>query len=95
MAPVSTRELKDRLSAYLRRAESGERILVMRNGRPIAALVPLAEVAGLDEEGRLRQLAAQDLVQLPESSAPPSWLSTPRIPTRGKPVSEMVLEDRR
>ncbi len=95
MKTVSTRELKDRLSAYLRRAQDGERILVLRGGRAVAALVPLAEVEGLDEDGRLRQLAAQELIELPESSAPPSWLSTPRIPSRGKDASAMVLEDRR
>ena len=94
MAPVSTRDLKDQLSAYLRRAESGERILVMRNGRPVAALVPLAEVEGLDEEGRLRQLAAQNLIELPQPEAPAPF-SGPRIPARGKTASEMVLEDRR
>ncbi len=95
MRSVSTRELKDRLSAYLRHAEGGERILVLRSGRAVAALVPLAEVEGLDEDGRLRQLAAQELVQMPERSEPPSWVSAPRIPARGKDASAMVLEDRR
>lgn len=95
MKTVSTRDLKDRLSAYLRRAQRGERILVLRGGRPVAALVPLAEVEGLDEEGRLRQLAAQELIRLPERQAPDDRFSGPRIPARGKEASAMVLEDRR
>ena len=95
MASVSTRELKDRLSAYLRRAESGERILVMRNGRTVAALVPRGEAEGLGEEDRLRQLAAQGLVHLPQRAASPDRFSGPRLPARGKAASEMVIEDRR
>ena len=34
MSTVSTRALKDQLSSYLQRAEDGERIVVLRAGRP-------------------------------------------------------------
>ena len=47
----------------------------------------------LDEDSRLRQLAAQGLLVLP--AAPPDKAFTGRrIPARGKTSSEMVLEDR-
>ncbi len=96
MTTVTTRKLKDGLSAYLRRVEKGEQVIVMRGGRAVAAIVPFVEAQGLDEEARLRQLAALDLVVLPDVSSPPTERSTgPRIPARGKPASEMVLEDRR
>jgi antitoxin (DNA-binding transcriptional repressor) of toxin-antitoxin stability system len=95
MTTVSTRKLKDGLSAYLRRAEKGERIVVMRGRKAVAAIVPFEAAEGLDEDARLRQLAAQDLVVLPESSSSVDQFTGPRVPSRGKSASEMVLEDRR
>jgi prevent-host-death family protein len=95
MTTVSTRKLKDGLSDYLRRAERGEQILVMRGRKVVAAIVPLEEAHGLDEDARLRQLAAQDLVLLPEIPAEPARFTGPRIPARGRSASAMVLEDRR
>jgi antitoxin (DNA-binding transcriptional repressor) of toxin-antitoxin stability system len=95
MTTVSTRKLKDGLSAYLRRAEKGERIVVMRGRKAVAAIVPFEADEGLDEDARLRQLAAQDLVVLPEDSPSDHQFTGPRVPSRGKSASEMVLEDRR
>lgn len=95
MTSVSTRKLKDGLSAYLRRAEEGERIVVMRGKRAVAALVPFEDAEGLDEEALLRQLAARDLVELPEGARSAERFAGPRIPSRGKSASAMVLEDRR
>jgi prevent-host-death family protein len=95
MTSVSTRDLKDGLSAYLRRVEKGEQILVTRGSKVVAALVPFEEAQGLDEDSRLRQLAARDLVMLPESSEGAERFTGTRVPTRGKSASEMVLEDRR
>lgn len=95
MTTVSTRKLKDGLSAYLRRVERGEHIVVMRGKKAVAAIVPFEEAAGLDEDARLRQLAAKDLLVLPEEPPPAERFTAPRIPARGKSASEMVLEDRR
>lgn len=93
MATVSTRTLKDQLSSYLQRAESGERIVVLRDGRPVAALVPLSELSTLPEPARLAELAARGLVALPAGAQ--SAFRGPALPGRGKPASEMVIEDRR
>lgn len=95
MTTVNTRNLKDGLSEYLRRAEKGERIVVMRGKRAVAALVPFQTAEGLDEEALLRQLAARDVVELPEEQSVPERSERRRIPSRGKPASAMVLEDRR
>ena len=43
MVTVSTRILKDQLSSYLHRAEGGERIVVLRGGKPVAVLLMRAE----------------------------------------------------
>ncbi|HEX2253150.1 MAG TPA: type II toxin-antitoxin system prevent-host-death family antitoxin [Thermoanaerobaculia bacterium] len=95
MTTVSTRRLKDELSAYLRRAEKGEHVVVMRGSRPVAVLVPFGEAEGLDEAARLRQLSARGLVVLPEEGASRPRFSGRRVPSRGKSAAAMVLEDRR
>jgi prevent-host-death family protein len=94
MPTVSTRVLKDQLSSYLQRAEAGEQIVVLRDGQPVAALVPLSQLREMDEQARLADLASRGLVELP-SRATGTVVQGPTFPNRGKLASEMVLEDRR
>jgi prevent-host-death family protein len=94
MATVSTRVLKDQLSSYLQRAEAGEQIVVLRDGRPVAALVPLSQVGDMDEQARLAEMASRGLVALPDRT-PRTAFQGPIFPNRGRLASEMVLEDRR
>jgi prevent-host-death family protein len=49
MASVGVRELKQRLSEYLDRAERGELVLVTDRGRPKAMLGPLPGRARVEE----------------------------------------------
>ena len=42
MATIPQRDLRNRVSEMLRRAESGERLTVTVDGRPVAELGPLA-----------------------------------------------------
>lgn len=93
MPTVSTRALKDQLSSYLQRAEAGEQIVVLRDGRPVAALVPISQVREMDDEARLSELAARGLVSLP-GRATHTAFQAPAVPNRGKLASEMILEDR-
>jgi prevent-host-death family protein len=48
---VAVRELKARLSAYLRRAAAGEHITVTDRGRPVAVLGPIIGTVDLEEAG--------------------------------------------
>lgn len=41
---IGSFEAKNRLSALLERAERGEEIVITRRGRPVAKLVPFADV---------------------------------------------------
>jgi prevent-host-death family protein len=45
---VAVRDLKAKLSAYLKRASAGELITVTDRGRPIAVLGPVLNVVDLD-----------------------------------------------
>jgi len=94
MSTVSTRVLKDQLSSYLQRAESGEQIVVLRDGRPVAALVPLSQLQEVTEQQRLAELESRGLVALPRRTDRTAFQS-PAVPNRGKLASEMVSEDRR
>jgi len=56
---------KDQLSSYLQRAERGERIVVFRDGQPVAALIPLSQLQEGTEQQRLAELESRGLVKLP------------------------------
>ena len=49
MDVLGVRELRGDLARHVRRAQGGERIGISVGGQPVAALVPLTEVAGTVE----------------------------------------------
>ncbi len=95
MTSVSTRILKDQLSSYLHRAENGERIVVLRGGKPVAVLVSLDDVHDQDEAMCLAALEARDLVTRPRKTSSEGAFQHPPVAARGKLASQMVVEDRR
>jgi prevent-host-death family protein len=94
MPTVNAHALRDELSSYLQRAESGEQIVVLRDGRPVAALVPLSQLQEVTEQQRLADLESRGLVTLPRRAERTAFQG-PTVPNRGKLASEMVSEDRR
>ena len=94
MPTVNVRVLKDRLSSYLSRAEAGERIVVLRGGRAIAALVPVDAVPEEDEVSVLARLAGRGTVTLPRTGSE-SRFGGATVPARGRSAAAMVVEDRR
>jgi prevent-host-death family protein len=86
MEHVSVRELRQHLSRYLRRVETGEHLLVTERRRPVAMLGPLPEEVDILELMYLTGEATRpvgDLLDLP----PPQ---PSRIP--GPPLSEILDE---
>lgn len=65
------RELKNNLSAYIRRVEAGERVSVTAHGRVVAELVPPG--GGLDRAstGRWEELVASGCLHAPAESGDP------------------------
>jgi antitoxin (DNA-binding transcriptional repressor) of toxin-antitoxin stability system len=64
MRAVGVRELKNRLSEYLRLVRAGERVLVTDRGEVIAELGPPGEgVVERDFPPRLREMIRQGLVR--------------------------------
>ena len=89
MVRVGVRELKDRLSYYLGLARKGEPITITDRGQEIAMIVPVS-----------RSQAAKRAVELVLGGAA-TWKggkpagTTHAIKGQGRPLSEMVIEDRR
>ena len=93
MATVSVRTLKDELSDYLRRAEAGERVTVTRDGKPVAAIVALAELGTATEEAALALMVQSGKL----SQMPARLLALPPLLDigAGTRISTIVTEDRR
>jgi prevent-host-death family protein len=88
---VSVRTLKNRLSEYLRRVQSGHPVVVTDHGRPIAELTPLRarrlsprlRLQRLVESGEISEIRGRGLQDIRP------------IRIRGRPLSETILRDRR
>lgn len=79
MADVGVRELKQRLSEYLDRAERGELLLVTDRGRPKALLGPLPGRARVEEgvaQGWIAPASESGLVAVRRWKSPRRVLDT-------------------
>lgn len=93
MSTVGIKELKNRLTQYLRRTKNGQEIVVTERGKPIALIKPIQAVERTASlEARLAGLAAEGLVSLP-TQKPLKKLRLIKI--SGPAISKTILEDRR
>jgi len=79
---VGTRELKNRLSQYLRRVKAGETVVITERGKPVGQIVPIQD----DLSSRLKKLAEAGVLE---------WNGQPLPPYQPKAVnhSERMLSD--
>lgn len=89
MRTVGVRELRNRLSEYLRRVKAGERVLVTERGRPVAMLSAPTETSARHE---IEQMLRDGLARW-GGGKPVGSVRPPR--NRGATVSDAVIEDRR
>ena len=92
MIRVGVRELKDRLSRYLAAVKEGEEVVVTERGTPIA------RISGEPKQRpnlarQLDKLSAEGLVTLPKQHLPQTC--APPLSIGGRPVSELMIENRR
>jgi prevent-host-death family protein len=93
MSTVGVRELKDRLTRYLKQTKDGEEIVVTERGNPIAIIQPIRTARKAKSlDARLARLAAEGLVTLPTRKR---LARVHRVKVKGRPVSRTILEDRR
>lgn len=72
MAQVGMHEAKTKLSQLVERAEAGEEVIIARNGKPVARLVPVSASSSLAAiRGALRGKVhlAEDFDELPDDIA--------------------------
>ena len=86
MITVGIKELKTKLSSYVRKARKGEEVVVTARGREIALLVPITK-----ERRALKRLAEDGEARMPRGK--PAGARGLRI--KGKSLSQTVLEERR
>jgi len=93
MSTVGVRELKNRLTDYLRRTKLGEEVVVTEHGKPIALLHPFhPSRKGESLEARMAGLASQGIVSLPSGKR---FKKFRPFKVSGTPLSQMALQDRR
>ncbi len=93
MSTVGVRELKNRLTQYLRRTKQGEEVIITERGKPIALIQPIQSVKHpVSLEARLAKLAAEGFVTLP-THKPLRRVRMAKV--SGPPISKTILEDRR
>lgn len=89
METVGVRDLKNRLSHHLKRVRAGTRLTVTERGKPIATLAPVEEK---DDLAWLHKMVAEGRAHW--SGGKPTGSKNPPKNT-GKPLSDIVIEDRR
>ncbi len=89
MIAAGIKDLKNRLSYYLREVKRGEKIMITERDQVIATILPVERG---EEDAKLLSLVREGFAAW--KGGKPAGSSRP-IGIRGKAVSEIVLEDRR
>jgi len=89
METIGIRELKENLGRYMKRVRTGERIIITDRKKEIAIIMPLENKA---KEEKIYQLIQRGMACW--SGGKPEGMPV-RIISRGKSVSDAVIEDRR
>lgn len=85
---VGTRELKNKLSEYLRRVKAGETITVTEHGRAIGQIIP----ASTTVEEKMKAMTASGRVEW--NGSKPRTYQTKVKNTGKRQLSDLVAEDR-
>ena len=83
MKTSGVREIKNRLSAYLRMVERGERVAITHRGRVVAELGPPTHTAEEESQAELRRRARAGTVRLGAPNRPDVYpRPSRRLPSR-------------
>lgn len=93
---VSVRDLKAKLSRYLKEVHAGQNVVVTSRGRPVARLLAVSEEAAEKPSGDelLRRLKLIPGVRLGTGGKPLGAKSPMRIRPGHKSLARIVLDDR-
>jgi len=93
MLQVTISQLKNSLSAYLKRAQAGESILILDRDRPIAMLEKVDAIENPDS--RLSRLELTGAIRRSPSANPLGALASTQRPPVKDSVVDALLEERR
>jgi prevent-host-death family protein len=93
MQRVGSREFKNRMGRYLRAVRKGQILIITDRGKAVAQVAPPDESAEAQNtiEQRLKELESQGLIRLAKGRIG----KFKAVPSRGKPASQILIEDRR
>jgi prevent-host-death family protein len=86
---VGTRELKNKLSEYLRRVKAGETIVITERGNEVAWIIPKPETL----EDRMKALDAAGFLKWSGKKLKPHKPTI--VNTSDRLISDLIIEDRR
>jgi len=94
METVGIKELKNKLTYYLKLTKEGNKVIVTDRGTPVAIIQSIDHVKNnVGVEERLASLAKRGMLRLPlKKGKLPPFKS---VKAAGKPASEMIIEERR
>ena len=87
---IGVRELKARLSQYLKRARGGERILITDRGHAIAVLAPVTQAPSIEQ---VQKLVSCGMAHW--GGGKPKGAARPARLKGGPSVAQTIVEDRR
>jgi prevent-host-death family protein len=88
IAKVGTRELKSKLSEYMRRVKDGETILVTERGKPIGQIIPVKQTI----QEKLQTVIEAGLADWNGNMVKPG--KPVAVNRSEKQISDLVVEDR-
>jgi antitoxin (DNA-binding transcriptional repressor) of toxin-antitoxin stability system len=93
MIEVGVRQLRNGLTRYLRLVEKGQAVLVTSRKRPVAMIKKPERASAQTEEEIIAALVAEGKLIGPVKTGP--FKPFKPIKMRGKPLSRMIIEERR
>jgi antitoxin (DNA-binding transcriptional repressor) of toxin-antitoxin stability system len=96
METVGIRELKNRLSLYIRKVEAGDVVIVTDRGRIVAELRPPGQAAYPGMHPGFLELVRRDGLRLPTATVDPAVFDAPlpRIDLGGLTVADLIDQQR-
>jgi prevent-host-death family protein len=91
MIEVNVRELKSRLSHYLRKLEEGEQIRITRRGKTLGTIIPTPEEDHF--RAKMAELQAKGIITW-SGQEPVFPKKGVRMKGEGRTMAEMIIEDR-
>ncbi len=93
MQRVGSREFKNRMGRYMRAVRKGQTLILTDRGKVVARVSPEedTQTASNDLQKRLKELEAKGLIHL----ATKPFGKFRAVKSKGKPASQMIIEDRR